>query len=332
MLEIEITEANIIEGGVEVFARAWQDGVQLGFGVDGSIDIERFRIMNPPLLVNDPLGNINADWIDEDGITHTRRLREDPEEATIEVIEQMINSKVYKFTDSVIVAGKIGNTSTAFYSSAVDGRVAMTYVSPGSWATIRDGAGNGSDYTSSIAYYRLRTTAAGSLPWHTIERGIFGFDTSALGADTINSGTFAVKGTTTSTDQWADNLVLDRTVPASSTALANTDYNATRWDEVEQATARLDLGTWNDATWNTWTLNATGEGNVDGSGITWLGIRGSADFDDVTPTWVSNVSGIAYWLTSEQGGVGTTEDPVLTIDHTAGGSPASDNALSMCNF
>ena len=35
MLEIEIVESNIIDGGVEVFARAWRDGKQIGFGNEG---------------------------------------------------------------------------------------------------------------------------------------------------------------------------------------------------------------------------------------------------------------------------------------------------------
>src|SRR3990167_8130850 len=34
--------------GIELFARAWRGTQQLGFGSDGSVEIERFRIFNPP--------------------------------------------------------------------------------------------------------------------------------------------------------------------------------------------------------------------------------------------------------------------------------------------
>ena len=56
MLEIEIVKTNLIEGGIEVFARAWRDGNQIGFGADGSVDVERFKVFNPPILVLDEQG------------------------------------------------------------------------------------------------------------------------------------------------------------------------------------------------------------------------------------------------------------------------------------
>ena len=35
------------------------------------------RIFNPPILVDDPAGDIVRTWTDEDGIVRTRRMRED---------------------------------------------------------------------------------------------------------------------------------------------------------------------------------------------------------------------------------------------------------------
>ena len=52
-LEVKIISIKEIEGGIEVMARAWKKGKQLGFGKDGSVDIERFNIYNPPVLVED---------------------------------------------------------------------------------------------------------------------------------------------------------------------------------------------------------------------------------------------------------------------------------------
>ena len=51
---IQIVEMVPINGGVEVFARAWDStGKQYGFGKDGSVDLERFRIINPTIMVPD---------------------------------------------------------------------------------------------------------------------------------------------------------------------------------------------------------------------------------------------------------------------------------------
>ena len=47
-----------IDKGVVVFARAWDDNGQIGFGRDGSVDIERFIFIDPPVLVPDEAGDI----------------------------------------------------------------------------------------------------------------------------------------------------------------------------------------------------------------------------------------------------------------------------------
>jgi hypothetical protein len=78
-VSVEIQRVEKIEGSVQVFARAWKGGQQLGFGKDGSVEIERFRIFNPPILVEDSNGNIVRERFDEStGKSTERRLREDP--------------------------------------------------------------------------------------------------------------------------------------------------------------------------------------------------------------------------------------------------------------
>src|SRR3990167_7351815 len=67
--DIEVVETKAIEGGVEVFARAWTpDGKQVGFGKDGSVDLERFVFINPPILVVDPLGDILHEWAETEDL------------------------------------------------------------------------------------------------------------------------------------------------------------------------------------------------------------------------------------------------------------------------
>jgi len=85
--EIEITDVNIIDGGIEVFARAWKNGAQLGFGTDGSVDIERFRIFNPPILVPDVGGDVIREWTNlVTGEVLANTFREDPEEAIMQTL------------------------------------------------------------------------------------------------------------------------------------------------------------------------------------------------------------------------------------------------------
>jgi hypothetical protein len=64
--DIEIVKTKAIEGGVEVFIKAWKDGKQVGFGKDGTVEIERVRLFNPPILVADKSGDVVREWTDEE--------------------------------------------------------------------------------------------------------------------------------------------------------------------------------------------------------------------------------------------------------------------------
>jgi len=177
MLEIEIIEVNIIEGGVEVFARAWNENGQIGFGKDGTVDIERFRIFNPPVLVADDNGNIERggeflDSIQED--SPFRYYREDAEEALLQSLEQTINT-ISKHGSSKIVSGKRGNTTTTFYpdasteSTSVDGYTTddNSSTTARTWAQVHDSDGTQSRQSandSSTILQALADTGYGR-PW-----------------------------------------------------------------------------------------------------------------------------------------------------------------------
>ena len=62
-------------------------------------------------------------------------------------------------------------------------------------------------------------------------------------------------------------------------------------------------------------MNATGIGNVNGSGNTWFGFYADAILDDAEPTWENNVeTGVSWYQVDESG---TSNDPVLSITHSA---------------
>ena len=132
-----ISEVKAIEingqHGIELFARAWRGTQQLGFGSDGSVEIERFRIFNPPILVDDPNGTIIREWTDkETGLLKQRKLREDPIEAIRQVIAH--NAKLVGLDNNKIVAGKVGNTASTFFSDVGTG--ATTAVTVGDLITV----------------------------------------------------------------------------------------------------------------------------------------------------------------------------------------------------
>ena len=55
---IEITELDQIEGGIEFYVKAWQDGVPVGLGVGSRTEKEHFQIFNPPTFIYDPSGTL----------------------------------------------------------------------------------------------------------------------------------------------------------------------------------------------------------------------------------------------------------------------------------
>lgn len=191
-IKIEITDIKEIEGGVEIFARAWKNDKQLGFGKDGSVEIERFRIFNPPILVDDPNGNIIREWKDSvTGELKQRKLREDPAEAIRQVIAD--NAKLVGKEDTNIIKGKIGNTTSTFYPDAnpettsVDGFVSTGNIDPSTWTTMRNHSGGSfsdSGVDDIIAF--IRTSTSTNL-WRQEYRAITGFDTSSIpDTDTID--------------------------------------------------------------------------------------------------------------------------------------------------
>src|SRR3990167_2707071 len=187
--DIEIIGMNPIKGGVEVFAKAWDQNGQIGFGVDGTIDIERFVIINPPILVTDLNGDIIREYLDEHvGETKQRKLREDPILAILQSLTHTISVKKQKFDDRRIVKGKIGNTTLTAYPNAstgtapIDSILHQTGVAA-TFATLTAGAGDGNANTiAEVSIWNLRDDTTTNT-YTLLRRGGFGFDTSSIATD-----------------------------------------------------------------------------------------------------------------------------------------------------
>lgn len=324
-IKIDIVSINAITGGVEVFARAWKGGKQLGFGKDGSIEIERFRIFNPPVLVSDDNGDIVRIGKDINGKITERKLREDPAEAIRQVIAH--NASLVGKEGTNIIKGKIGNTTSTFYpdpnveSTSVDGLVRGTTVNQTWAAKIAETGSDAFDALTGDASI-LMTSGGTTNQWNELRRGIFIFDTSAIAdTDTIDSGTFSLASALIAGATKADNLsitpdtALVSSAPASNTALVAGDFDSLGTTEFA---TRISYANWSasDAVYNDFTLNASGLSNISKTGVSKFGVRnGNYDLDAVAPTWSGSVSSFMRHYYADQ--TGTANDPKLVVVHSA---------------
>lgn len=332
---VQVIAMEPIEGGVTAFIKAWRpNGEQIGFGSDGTVDVERIRIFNPPILAVDPKGDIIQTWKDkETGIVGERRLRKDPKEAFLQVLDHVLAVMQTKHDASRIVPGKVGQTTSTFYPAAgknspVDGGVHRQNVAE-SWSTVRTTGGNAanddSDGPGNWNMAQIYDGAGGG--WNAISRSIYGFNTSAIGdTDTITAATFSIWGTTATDGYSGAQVMVDRNAPQSASQLSTSDYNLSRWDSTEQATNRVSIGSWNTSGYNDFTLNSTGRGNISKTGNSWYGLRHSFDFSNSEPTGIGANSRVIGHTADASG---TTNDPVLVVEHETPASPSPTTIQSI---
>lgn len=251
----------------------------------------RQRILGSELLLPTPFGNIASDY------------------------QSLVRPEV-----------SMGLTVTTVYPDAspetttCDGGVVHDLNSTNNWATVQ-GAATGTGANDSQAVISANNGVGvgkrgnGNL---YIERWSFGFDTSAIGGDTIDDATFSVYAVT------AENAVAsgrDFLYPTHSTPASNTSISTADYDQIGDSTATptylasgIDLGAISTAAYTDWVLNATGEGEVDGSGVSLFGLRTG---DDISTAGAFG-SGKRNRITAIGADNGSSK-PKLAVTHTAGG-------------
>ncbi|KKL80316.1 hypothetical protein LCGC14_2005980 [marine sediment metagenome] len=301
-VKIEIIgDVKEIDGGIELFARAWRGNKQFGFGKDGIVEIERFLIYNPPILVPDDNGDIVREWQDnETGELMQKRYREDLPEAIRQVIAH--NVTLLGKEDTQIIKGKVGNTTSTFYSTTADG----TFLSDdkATYTLARDAAaassidqGNGNVVHNS--------SLAGTF---FVRRHIGYFDTSALGTDTINSATYSVanRDTDSVTDD-SDSIIIVEFTGSNPPIVGDLDlFGSTSGGSLAISSFETVDGTYTNID-----FNATGEGFINKSGVSDLGLRTQKDIDNTQP---SGANYLRIYVADE---AGTTKDPKLVVVHSA---------------
>ena len=152
----------------------------------------------------------------------------------------------------------------------------------------------------------------------TVMRGGFGFDTASLGAGaTISSATFSLYGSSkqNSFTSGGASAVLCKFAPGSKTAAATSDYGTI--DKTLQSDGSIAYASWSTSGYNDLTLNATGLGNINKTGRTWLMTCSANDQATSAPAWSGTKQTDLQAYYAEQ--TGTSQDPKLAITYTAGG-------------
>ena len=322
-LDVEILSLQAIQvgeqHGVELMARAWKDGKQIGFGSDGSVEIERFRIFNPPILVEDPNGTIEQKHTSPEGEVRVRKFKEDPKKAIQQVITHNI-SLVGKGGEKII-KGKIGNTTSTFYPAAglnspVDGGGRV--IEDTSWANLRDNVGTSFDDEAETSIWSGFQDSTTNNQWVQIYRLITLFDTSTISTDDISSATWSIYAISKSTNAGGGN---NHNVYSATTAanndIVNGDITLTSFGSTTFSTGITTTNITTSA-YNDYAFNASGLAAINKTGISKFGFLMEADVTGSAPT--NNNNGVADFDRVECSAAdtaGTAQDPKLVVVHGA---------------
>lgn len=314
-LSIEILEIKEIDKGVQVLARAFKNGKQLGFGKDKDVDIERFKIYNPPYKVDDGTYREVVDVNGETILVPNRK--EDPAQALLENLAHTIS--VTGKESGGIVAGKIGHTVSTFNpdanaeSTSVDGYTQF-FSDNGSWAAARSAAtGTDAGDTNTVSYGGAEQLGAAG-PDFILNRAFFLFDTSALpDTDEISSAVLSIyDGNNANSNADSISYHIVSSSPASNTAITTADH-----DQVGSTSfASKALSTFSNNTFQDFTLDANGIANISKTGISKFGLLSSLDLNNTAPT-TSPTSISRFDITYADS---ASNDPKLVVTHAAAAS------------
>ena len=166
------------------------------------------------------------------------------------------------------------------------------------WATLRNGDGEtGADQCGYGIKWSIlvgwQTYPSANL-YHNLQRNIFKFDTSSLNDGiTVTAASFSLYG------YWKDswfgddpNVQIYQTTTAFEDDIVWSDY--AQISTTALCASPIAYADWTTGDYNTWTLNATGLGEINLTGYTTIGVRNqNYDVANSAPTWANG-----YWATN----------------------------------
>ena len=315
-IRIDIIDLDKIDRGIQVFAKAWRGDTQLGFGEDGSVEIERFRVFNPPVMVPDGTYRTVVEQVGPNSIEmEVANYKEDPAEAIRRAIAH--TAHVVGKDSGNIVAGKVGQTTDVFYPTAAeDGDAGRNPGSTENWENIRSRAGTEVNSSSAARVMTYIYTPSGGNNWQSLHRSVFIFDTSSLpDSEPISSATLSLYGSAK-----ADNLGISpaanvyRITTGSNTAISASDYEIVNWNGFGLADT-ISYASWSIISYNDFELNADGIAIINTSGRTKLGVRDvNYDAANITPSQTGGDDSHLSGYYADQ--TGSSQDPKLIVEHS----------------
>jgi hypothetical protein len=203
-------------------------------------------------------------------------------------------------------------------TTTVDGNVYMNRAADSgmNWVTLisqATGEGKSDASTNDWAFNILHGQTLADT-WRRCARSIFLFDTSALSSEaTITAAVLSLYGTQKNDDNNATpDLDIYTVSPASNTSIALSDYGS--FGSTSQTGSPIAYASMSATGYNDFTLNATGRGNVNKTGISKFGAR-NANYDvaAVTPNAVVNASSNLFVNFADISG--TSTDPKLVVSY-----------------
>ena len=197
-------------------------------------------------------------------------------------------------------------------STTVDGLVRRGYSVSETWSTIVSGDGTSVSTGPVSGSFVSAFAASVTNKYDQLNRAIYTFDTSPIGAGDIGSAVFSIYGVSkANTLGGSPEFDLVSATPASDNALANADYGQLGTTVFSSVT----YDAFSTSGYNDYTMNSNGRDNIAADGISGFGQRLDWDTNDsFGGTWASRayIQPIAYF--SDQ--TGTNNDPKLTGTYT----------------
>lgn len=216
--------------------------------------------------------------------------------------------------------GHVGLTTLTSYpdpspeTTTVDGWIEVTGTGASRYTNAHDAATGTAVDNSGTYGAQPRWDERGSSTGFTIRRFFAGFDTSSIGSDGIDDGTFSAHVQSEGKSDDSLSLAIVSATLASNTALASGDYDGYGTTHLS-SDVDPTTGAYNDLT-----LNASGEAHINKSGVTNFALMYAPDVDDAgLPSGRNYVDVYASELS------GTTTDPKLVVNHSGGGGGAPTN-------
>jgi len=315
--EIEIISVDTIEGGIEVYAKAWKDKKPVGFGADSTVEIERFRFFGIETSMPDTIESKKIQHLKKDTVV----FKDDP---TWSLKSDLLNAiKLTSKGGDKIIKRKIGHTTDTYYPdsdpeiNSVDGHCNSRASSPGvPWADLYYGSYNlgASDNETTVS---VKVQASEEDPnWEEITRGIVTFYTENLPDNAEISS--AILSLYSGVGASGDELSMGFEVNIyQGITFSNTSIGGNRFVYNTYTTAfssNISTTTWGSSGYKDFTLNSSGISNISKTGVSKFAVKSNIDVNNSPPSWQYGMNAYVGFNTAETSG--TASDPKLVITYT----------------